>query len=127
METCYPHWSVVPESSFYQIGDHDYMYRVSDPVLPRKCTLRFEDDNVAFAVFYGRNEKYLGFVLHAKKDDFSAVVQPQWVMLADATSKTHTKPAPVVDFAPMRMIKCLSDGALGASYWLSTRRKDTCL
>lgn len=126
-ETCYPHWAVMPDGAFYQIGDYDYMYRMADPVLPRKCTLKFEDNHVAFAVFYGRNEKYLGFVLHAKSDLFVPIVQPQWVMLTDSTSHNHNTPKPVVDFAPMRMVKCLNDGSLGASYWLSTRRKDTCL
>lgn len=125
-----PHWEDAPESTFYVLGDRDYLYRVSDVVVPRKCAVKFEDDHIIFAVFYGRNERYLGFALHVKdstQKPFGAITEPQWIQIVDMTSTIHTEPEAIVDFALMRMLRFKTDGERGHSYILSTRRKDTCL
>lgn len=126
VDTYYSFWDSIVEGSFSQVTGMDYLYRLGSTT-PRKSAVKYEDTNVLLSVFFGRNERYLGFGLHVKRDGFSSIHQPHWVMLTDASSTQHTSPQYTVDFPPMRMLRCSTDGELGYSYWLSARRKDTCL
>lgn len=128
-ELCYPHWVTAPEGCVFPIGDTVWLYRMpgSDP--PKKCLDKYTDDNIVFSVFYGKNERYLGFGVQALRPGFVSASQAQWLTLADASSTKHNQGTMkvLIDFAPLRMISIANDGNIGVSYQVSTRRKDTCL
>jgi len=129
LETCYPHWGVIPDGTVSAIGTLDFMYKVPAADPPKKCVVKYEDEFVAFGVFYGKNERYLGFGLHILAPGFTVTSQSQWITVTDASSRNHKLGSMkvLVDFAPLRMISILNDGKRGISYQVSTRRKDTCL
>lgn len=132
-DICYPHWEMALEGNFYAIGC-DYLYKAVEVIkgkakpdlLPKKSSVKYEDDHMALVIFSGRNDKYLGFALR-NKANFHTIMQTSWMLLSDNGTTPHTGLEDLVDIAQLKLKRAVSGGDIGYSYWLSTRRKDTIL
>ncbi len=130
----YDNWSDATPGCFSLLGERDFLYRVTPKKsdkptdLPKKYTTKFENEHVEFVVFFGKNERYLGFGFHAKVA-LSPFHQQQHVMFVDSKSvgKHEGIEYLVEDFTQMFLARSKTDGPIGYSYWLSTKRKESIL
>lgn len=122
-----PHWRYCDVSEFTDING-DYLYLVPESSPPKKCVIRYEDENVVVVSFLSKGTDVSGFAVRVLREDGFAIIDQQHaVMLADLDSTRHWDPKYVVDTPNIRVIKAQADGSVGVSYWVSVKRKETCL
>ncbi len=126
-----PHWSYCEEGEFCSIGNRHYLYRIPGAAEPKRCVIRYEDDNIVLFVFCGKNDKHLGFGVWVRREGGFAIIEHQhWLMFADRDSNSHTMRKTVdyaIDHPAIRMAVASTDGTVGKSYWVSVKRKETFL